>query len=234
MVNHMIKILVAEDEEAIANLIRMNLVKAGYAVKIAEDGQKAADMLEAEAFDLCLFDIMLPYIDGYELLEYAKSLQIPVIFLTAKGGTMDKVKGLHLGADDYVSKPFQIIELLARVESVLRRYNRMVQKFQVLDMEIDVLARTVLKNKRNIDLTCKEFDLLLLFVQNPNMALYRETIYERVWGGGYIGESRTVDLHVQRLKKKLGLEQHIETIYKVGYRFVKKRTGLGQNRKNRE
>lgn len=218
----MIKILVAEDEEAISNLIQMNLVKAGYAVKVASDGQEAADMLEEETFDLCLFDIMLPYIGGYELLEYAKSLQIPVIFLTAKGETLDKVKGLQLGADDYMVKPFQIIELLARVESVLRRYHRTVQKLQVLDMEIDILARSVMKNNKNVDLTYKEFDLLHLFVQNPNRALYRETIYERVWGGTYMGESRTVDLHVQRLKKKLGLERHIETIYKVGYRFVEK------------
>lgn len=119
----MIQILVAEDEEAIANLVSMNLKKAGYQVDIAEDGQQAADKLSEKQYDLCLFDIMLPVIDGYELLEYAKMLEIPVIFMTAKGETMDKVKGLKSGADDYITKPFQIIELLARVESVLRRYN---------------------------------------------------------------------------------------------------------------
>ena len=163
---------------------------------------------------------MLPYIDGYELLEYAHGMEIPVIFLTAKGETLDKVKGLRMGADDYITKPFQIIELLARVESVLRRYHKNMQKITILDMEIDILSRKVIKGGSSVDLTCKEFDLLLLFVQNPNIALYRETIYERVWGSSYMGESRTIDLHVQRLKKKLELETHIETVYKVGYRFV--------------
>lgn len=195
----MIRILVAEDEEAIANLVRMNLMKAGYSVDIANDGQEAADKLAENHYDLGLFDIMLPFIDGYELLEYAHGMEVPVIFLTAKGETIDKVKGLRMGADDYITKPFQIIELLARVESVLRRYHKSMQKISILDIEVDILSRKVLKGERNIDLTCKEFDLLLLFIQNPNIALYRETIYERVWGSSYMGESRTIDLHVQRL-----------------------------------
>ena len=216
----MIQILVAEDEEAIANLVSMNLKKAGYQVDIADDGQQAADKLSEKQYDLCLFDIMLPVIDGYELLEYAKMLEIPVIFMTAKGETMDKVKGLKSGADDYITKPFQIIELLARVESVLRRYNKAKQVIAVLDMEIDIPSRRVKKAGQYVELTCKEFDLLLLFAQNPNIALYRETIYERVWGGDYSDRSRTVDLHVQRLKKKLQLENYIGTVYKVGYRFV--------------
>lgn len=215
----MTKILVAEDEEAIANLINMNLVKAGYIVRIAYDGKTAADLMANDSFDLCLFDIMLPLIDGYELLEYAKLLDTPVIFLTAKGEIQDKVKGLRLGADDYIAKPFQIIELLARVESVLRRYHKVGQIIKSGDIELDIRSRIVKKDDKKIDLTCKEFDLLLLFMQNPNIALYRETIYERVWGGDLMEGCRTVDLHVQRLKKKMSLEQRIETIYKVGYRF---------------
>ncbi len=215
----MTKILVAEDEEAIANLIYMNLVKTGYKVEIAYDGKSAADLMSNYTFDLCLFDIMLPLIDGYELLEYAKLLDVPVIFLTAKGETQDKVKGLRLGADDYVTKPFQIIELLARVESVLRRYQKVEQVIKSGNIELDIRSRIVKKDGTEIDLTCKEFDLLMLFMQNQNIALYRETIYERVWGGDLLEGCRTVDLHVQRLKKKLAIEQRIETIYKVGYRF---------------
>ena len=134
----MTKILVAEDEEAIANLIYINLTKAGYDVKVTYDGEAAADLMAVDTFDLCLFDIMLPYIDGYELLEYAKTLDIPVIFLTAKGQMNDKVKGLKLGADDYMTKPFQIIELLARVESVLRRYHKVSQIIKSGNIEINM------------------------------------------------------------------------------------------------
>lgn len=216
----MIKILVAEDEEPIANLVRLNLVQAGYQVDVAVDGKEAADRLEHGQYDLCLFDIMLPFIDGYELLEYAGSMKIPVIFLTAKGEILDKVKGLRLGADDYITKPFQILELLARVESVLRRYQKTNDRLEALDIVVDIISRRVTKKGQEVELTCKEFDLLLLFMQNPNKALYREVIYERVWQSAYMGESRTVDIHVQRIKKKLGLEHHIEAVYKVGYRFV--------------
>ena len=216
----MIKILVAEDEEAIANLININLRKAGYKTEIAYDGKTAANLMAGNSYDLCLFDIMLPKVDGYELLEYAKLLDIPVIFLTAKGETQDKVKGLRLGADDYITKPFQVIELLARVESVLRRYHKMSQVIRCGGIELDIRSRIVKKDGKIVDLTCKEFDLLLLFLQNQNIALYRDTIYEKVWGGDLLDGCRTVDLHVQRLKKKLLLEGNIETIYKVGYRFV--------------
>ncbi len=213
------KILIVEDEEAIANLIKLNLQHAGYSCEVANDGITGADRLEENSYDLCLFDIMLPGIDGYELLDYAKSLEIPVIFLTAKGETMDKVKGLRLGADDYITKPFEIIELLARVENVLRRFHKVEQEIHIDGLEINVPGRTVKKDGREIELTCKEFDLLLLFARNPGRALYREMIYEQVWGSPYMGDSRTVDLHVQRLRKKAGLGQQIESVYKVGYRF---------------
>ena len=215
----MIRILVVEDEEAIANLVCMNLKKAGYWCDMAFDGAQGADCLQENEYDLCLLDIMLPQIDGYELLEYANSLNVPVIFLTAKGETLDKVRGLRLGAEDYITKPFDILELLARVDTVLRRYHKTQQQLWVSGLTIDIPSRTVTRGDQEIELTYKEFDLLLLFVRNPNVALYREMIYERVWGSQYMGDSRTVDLHVQRLRKKAGLEKEIEAVYKVGYRF---------------
>lgn len=216
----MLKILIVEDEEPISNLIRMNLGKAGYQCETAFDGEEAADKIEKNTYDLILLDVMLPKLNGYEVLEYAKTVNIPVIFLTAMGETQQKVKGLRAGAEDYIAKPFEIPELLARVETVLRRYQKTERKLHLLDIEIDVDSRSVLQNGRMVDLTTKEFDLLLLFLRNKNRALYRENIYESVWGGEYSGTGRTVDLHVQRLKKKLGLEEHIMAIYKVGYRLV--------------
>ena len=216
------KILIVEDEEPIANLIKMNLKNAGYFCDVAYDGKVGADKMYENHYDLCLLDVMLPKINGYELLEYAKSMDIPVIFLTAKGETEDKVKGLRAGADDYITKPFEVLELLARVENVLRRFEKMEKSIQILDLYVDIPSRTVTKNGIPIKLTYKEFDLLLLFVQNPNRALYREVIYEHVWDSPYRGDSRTVDLHVQRLRKKAGLEERIESVYKVGYRFTVK------------
>lgn len=215
----MIKILIVEDEEAISDLIRMNLVKAGYHCECAFDGVTAADILSQERFDLILLDIMLPGINGYELLDYIKVLDMPVIFITAMGELNDRVKGLKAGADDYITKPFEIVELLARVETVLRRYHKADDKINILDVEIDIPSRVVMKNGEQIMLTLKEFELLLLFVRNRNIALYRETIYENVWESSYLGDSRTVDLHVQRLRKKLEWEEVIKAVYKVGYRL---------------
>lgn len=215
----MLRILIAEDEEPIANLIKMNLRRAGYECVWAPDGEKAADLMEEQHFDLVLLDIMLPGINGYELLDYAKTLELPVIFLTALGSTENKVKGLRLGADDYLPKPFEIVELLARVEAVLRRYNKTESKLKVFDVEIDTASRSVSRAGEEMALTMKEFDLLLLLARNRNIALYRETIYETVWGGEYMGQSRTVDLHIQRLKKKLGWDKEITAVYKVGYRL---------------
>lgn len=215
----MLKILIAEDEEPIANLIRMNLTRAGYKCTWASDGEQAADYMMNEQFDLVLLDIMLPKVNGYELMEYAKRLNLPVIFLTALGSTEHKVKGLKMGADDYLPKPFEIVELLARVEAVLRRYNKTENMIQVADVTIDTASHMVLQRGEEIYLTPKEFELLILFARNRNIALYRENIYESVWGGEYMGQSRTVDLHVQRLKKKLGWEETITAVYKVGYRL---------------
>lgn len=215
----MLQILVVEDEHSISNLIKVNLTRAGYACDCAYDGLAAVDMLDKKPYDLVLLDIMLPGADGYEIMDYIAPLEIPVIFLTAKASVADRVKGLRMGADDYLTKPFEIIELLARVESVLRRYHKTEQVLTEGDLVVDTASRTVTKKGETISLTKKEFDLLLLFVRNKNIALYREIIYERIWGGEYMGDSRTVDLHVQRMRKKAGLEEQIQTVYRVGYRY---------------
>ena len=215
----MLQILLVEDEHSISNLIKINLTRAGYACDCAYDGLAAVDMLDKKPYDLVLLDIMLPGADGYEIMDYIAPLEIPVIFLTAKASVADRVKGLRMGADDYLTKPFEIIELLARVESVLRRYHKTEQVLTEGDLVVDTASRTVTKKGETISLTKKEFDLLLLFVRNKNIALYRETIYERIWGGEYMGDSRTVDLHVQRMRKKAGLEEQIQTVYRVGYRY---------------
>lgn len=215
----MIRILVAEDDEIILNLIKINLKKVGYSVSTAGDGVEASKLMDEEQFDLCLFDIMLPKIDGYELLEYAKSMEYPVIFITAMGTTDNKVRGLKAGADDYITKPFEIVEMLARVESVLRRYKKTNDIINEEDVTINLASMQVTKAGENIELTLKEFNLLVLLLRNKNVALYREVIYENVWGGDYMGNSRTVDLHIQRLRRKLHWEEKIESVYKVGYRL---------------
>lgn len=219
-VNAVNKILIAEDEAPIANLIRTALTGAGYRCVWAPDGAQAADLLEDEPFDLVLLDIMLPKVNGYEVLEYCKSLEVPVIFLTAKGELQDRVKGLRLGAEDYITKPFELMELLARVETVLRRCGKTGRLLTLPpDIEIDTASRVVRRAGRPVALTAKEYELLLLFFQNKNIALYRDRIYERVWGDAFLGDSRTVDLHIQRMRKKLGLENRLVAVYKVGYRL---------------
>ncbi len=213
------KILIIEDEKAINELIRISLSDAGYQCKCAFDGMQGADLIEKEPFDLILLDIMLPKIDGYELMEYIHPLNIPVIFLTAKADVKDRVKGLKMGAEDYIVKPFEIIELLARVETVLRRFEKVSHRLSVYDVSVDTLSRVVKKGDQVINLTVKEYELLLLFLRNKNIALFRDRIYELVWQESYRGDSRTVDLHVQRMRKKIGLEDKIVSVYKIGYRL---------------
>ena len=216
----MIHILIVDDEKPIADLIRMSLKKAGYTCTCAYDGIRAADLIEQEAFDLILLDIMLPGASGFELMEYIRPTGIPVIFLTAKGSLDDRVHGLKMGAEDYIVKPFEIVELLARVEVVLRRYNKLGSVIEIGGLSIDTRSMKVSRSGEDIPLTNKEYGLLLLFAQNPGAALYRETIYERVWGGDYNIGSRTVDLHIQRLRKKVGWEDKLIAVHKVGYRLV--------------
>ena len=215
----MTDILVVEDDEAIANLICVSLSAEGYRCTCARDGMEGADYIERQSFDLVLLDIMLPEVDGYELLEYIKPTGTPVIFLTAKGSIEDKVRGLRAGADDYLSKPFQIGELLARVEAVLRRLGKGERQLEVGDVSVRLDSRQVLKSGVALTLTVKEFDLLVELMQNRNVALYRERIYEKVWGEVFMGDTRTLDSHIQRLRKKLNWEKYIRTVFRVGYRL---------------
>lgn len=217
----MIEILVVEDEQSIRDLLKMNLLSAGYQVTTAEDGLAAANLLEERDFDLILLDIMLPKIDGYELFEYIKPLHIPVIFLTAKAALDDRVKGLMLGAEDYIVKPFEIVELLARVNVVLRRYKKSETTLIFEDLSLDTENRLVKKAGTFLELTPKELDLLELFMRNVGITLFRERIFEQIWNQEYMGDSRTLDLHIQRLRKKTGLGDQLKTIYRVGYRLEK-------------
>ena len=213
------KILIVEDEKPISNLIKVNLTSEGYLCKCAFDGNEAANIIEEENFDLILLDIMLPGINGYELLEYIKPYKIPVIFITAKGTVENRIMGLKLGADDYIVKPFQIGELLARVEAVLRRVSSTDKTYEVLGVTINPSSRSVIKDGKEIDLTVKEFDLLIELIRNKNIALYRNQLYEKVWQEEFMGDTRTIDLHIQRLRKKLGWENNIKTVFRIGYRL---------------
>ena len=215
----MIKILVVDDEKPICDLIDLNLSASGYQCRTVQDGLETLNIIESEPFDLILLDIMLPGADGYDIMEYIRPMGIPVIFITAKHEVRDRVKGLKLGADDYLVKPFDVVELVARVEAVLRRYNKTDQILTAGDVSVDVEAHRVTKAGKPVELTNKEFGLLVLFIRNKNVALFRETLYEKVWEGEYFGDSRTLDLHVQRLRRKLGWEHSLVAVYKVGYRL---------------
>lgn len=215
----MIKILIVDDEKPICDLIDLNLSAAGYHTTAVQDGIAAIDMIEKEDFDLVLLDVMLPGADGYDVMEYIRPLGVPVIFITAKHEVRDRVKGLKLGADDYLVKPFDVVELVARVEAVLRRYHKAERVLTAGDIQVDVEARRVTRAGHPVVLTNKEFGLLVLFMENKNVALFRETLYEKVWEDEYFADSRTLDLHVQRLRKKLGWEQNLVAVYKVGYRL---------------
>ncbi len=215
----MIKILIVDDEKPICDLIDINLSAAGYDCKTVQDGLEAIDIIEKEKFDLILLDIMLPGADGYDIMEYIKPLKIPVIFITAKHEVKDRVKGLKLGAEDYLVKPFDVVELVARVEVVLRRFHKTQKLLTAGDVTVDMEARVVTKAGKPIVLTNKEYGLLVLFIQNKNVALFKETLYEKVWEDEYIADSRTLELHVQRLRKKMGWENNLVAVYKVGYRL---------------
>lgn len=216
----MIRILIVEDEEAIANLIRMNLTRYGYSCQICSDGLMACDLLEEDsAWDLVLLDIMLPGANGFEVMEFIKPLGIPVIFLTAKSGMDDKLKGLTSGADDYIVKPFEIVELLARINIVLKRYHKTDEILTFGNIKVNPENRTVYCSDTLTDLTPREFDLFLLLLRNKNITLFREMIYEKVWGKPYDGDTRTLDLHIRRIRQKLNLDDSLKTIYGIGYRL---------------
>ena len=212
-------ILIVEDDEAISDLICMNLRSEGYQCICAGDGLEGIDVFERKDFALVLLDIMLPKLDGYALLERIKPTGTPVIFLTAKGAVEERIRGLKAGADDYLSKPFQIGELLARVEAVLRRRRPGAEILRLGDVTVRTDSRQVEKGGCPVILTAKEFDLLAELLQNKNVALHREQLYEKVWKEPFLGETRTLDSHIQRLRKKLGWEDQIKTIFRIGYRL---------------
>lgn len=212
-------ILVVEDDDAIRDLIEINLSMVGYKVYTAIDGEQGKNIFNQKNIDLALLDVMVPKIDGFELIEFIKTKDIPVIFITAKNSVYDKVKGLRLGADDYIVKPFENIELLARIEAVARRYEKQDKVINFKNIKIYTDERLVKQNEHNINLTLKEYELLLTFIQNKNIALSREQLLDNVWGFEYVGETRTVDIHVQRLRVKLKLKENIKTVYKIGYRL---------------
>ena len=222
----MLKILIVEDEKPISDLIRLNLTKAGYQCTAVYDGKAAADLLEDHTYDLILLDIMLPEINGYELMEYIRPMGIPVIFLTAKASLDDRMRGLTSGAEDYLVKPFEVVELLARINIVLRRYHKTETILTYKDLRIDVENRTVTRDGNAVELTPKEFQLLVLFVRNVNITLYRDRIYETIWETDWMGDTRTLDLHVQRLRRKLSLKENLKSVYNTGYRGIKGSCGM--------
>lgn len=213
------KILIVDDEEKIRELIRINLELAGYECQEAEDGDVALQKLKEYKPDLALLDIMLPKKNGYEIAKEFIECGVPIIFLTAKDSTMDKVKGLKLGAEDYIVKPFESLELLARIEAVLRRFGKKDETFEYNGVKVDFSERKVFVNGQDVDLTAQEFSLLEVLIRNKNLALSREKLLESAWEYDYYGDTRTVDIHIQKLRRKLNWEDVIVTVYKYGYRL---------------
>lgn len=214
------KILVIEDDRAISELLCMNLNAAGYETAAAYDGEEARRLLLwHEAASLALVDIMLPKRDGFELMEDFRKKHIPVIYLTAKDDVVSKVRGLRLGAEDYMVKPFEMLELLVRIEKVLERTGRARRMLEIRDIQVDLVRHQVTKNGVIVSLKPMEYDLFVLLLQKRNIALGREEILRRVWGEEFLGESRTVDVHIGQLRKKLDLYEEIRTIPKLGYRL---------------
>lgn len=214
------RILVVEDEEAIAELVAMNLMVAGYDVQAVHDGTEAEALIKSGAsFDLAVLDVMLPGKDGFSLMPVMQDAQIPVIFLTARDDVISKITGLKKGAEDYIVKPFEILELLVRIEKVLDRRGRTTQEMQVADVIIDLQRRVVTKNGEEIHLKPMEYEVLVLMAKNKNVTFTRERLVKEVWGSDYLGETRTVDVHIGQLRKKLGFSQVIQTIPKIGYRL---------------
>ena len=218
----MMKILVIEDDAAISELICMNLEAAGYETLAIFDGDKAAEMINDEECSdavLALVDVMLPGKDGFELMTDLQNAQIPVIYLTAKDDVVSKVHGLKAGAEDYIVKPFEVLELLVRIEKVLKRTGKGREKIIVKDVIIDLREHSVIKSGEKINLKPMEYELLVMLAQNKNVALSRENLLSRLWGVDYVGETRTVDVHIGQLRKKLDFYDVIRTISKHGYRL---------------
>ena len=222
------KILIVEDDELIANLIDQNLKLEGFQTVICYDGICAMNTCRKEEFDLIVLDVMLPGMDGFHVCRDLQYLGIPIIMLTAKNDITDKLTGLEAGADDYIVKPFDSRELVARIRSVFRRLDKAnLKKENLLNtgmnnsiIVINQETRMVLVHSTELELTPTEFDLMLLFSKNPNRVFTRAQLMDSVWGYDFLGDSRTVDIHIQRIRKKLGdFSSCIETVFGVGYRY---------------
>lgn len=213
----MAKILIVEDEKAINDLVRFNLELVGHECFQVFDGEEGLTEALKLKYDLIILDVMLPKYSGFEIMEYIE--ETPVIFLTARSSSNDRIKGLRLGADDYITKPFDILELVERVKAVLRRTKRDTDFFEFDDVRVEFNSRKVYKNGEEIALKPREFDLLEVLVNNRNLALSREKLLRLVWEFDYEGDTRTVDVHIQRLRQKLDAANRIKTVYKTGYRF---------------
>jgi two-component system alkaline phosphatase synthesis response regulator PhoP len=216
---HHTRILIVEDDMDIARLITIALRQAGFITEHASDGHQGADLVEQNNYDLVLLDIMLPCISGYELLPYIAQYEIPVIFITAKGELDDKLRGFRMGADDYLVKPFELEELLVRVENVLRHYGKAQTVLRLWGVTIDTTAHSVTCGDTVVSLTPKEYALLVYLVRNRGRALHRFALLEKVWGADFPGDTRTLDIHIRRLRQKLCWEEKIGTIPKFGYRL---------------
>lgn len=214
------KILIVEDERNISKLISDTLALGKYDTDSAFDGEEALKKIEQQEFDLILLDVMLPKLDGFELMEKIKNKNIPIIFLSARNDVSSIVKGLSEGGQDYMTKPFEPLELLARIELRVKKKNENAQ-YNYNDIVVNVKERTIFKDNNQIILTPKEYDLFLLLLENVGVALSRDTILSKVWGIDTDIETRTVDYHIQQLRKKLDLKDEISTINKVGYRLEK-------------
>ena len=213
----MYPVLVVDDEVPIAELISITLSQIGLPCVQAHSGSEAADLIESQRFDLILLDVMLPDVDGFQLMDYIRPTGTPVIFLTARTGVDDRVRGLKLGAYDYIIKPFAAPELLARVEGVLRHSGRRDTLLHAWDVVVDPEARTAARNGVPVPLTPHEFDLLLALLHNQGITLYRSALLELVWGMDADPSNRTLDIHMSRLRRKLGWENHIRTVPRIGY-----------------
>ena len=220
----MIQILIVEDDENISKMLAATLSIGGYGYAQCGDGLEAVERITAGNYDLILLDVMLPGADGVAVLDTirARGCETPVIFLTALGAVADKVKGLRGGAEDYIVKPFEAVELLARIEVVLRRAGKSEMRLRYGDIRVDIERHTVTKAGAPVVLTPKEFDVLVFFMRNIDVAITREQLLSNVWEYNYTGESRTVDIHVQQVRRKLGLQGKLITIPKLGYRLERR------------
>ena len=215
----MIKILIAEDDPNIAKLVEATVAIGGYEGVVCANGTEAFEKMEHGNFDLVLLDVMLPGMSGFEIMQKRTDTQVPVIFITAKQELTDKVRGLRLGAEDYIVKPFEAMELLARIEVILRRVKRTENVYQYGDISVNVEEHTCKYAGKDIYMTPKEFEVLVFFIQHKDVAISRDRLLAAVWGFEYEGESRTIDIHIQQLRKKLNLREKLVTIPKLGYRL---------------